>query len=482
MAIFTEPKKWGVIPGSAADVGEIQEKGSALYPSIADLWPAIYQLALSKGGKAPERTSFNAFFKMIMERLYFIERGGVYSYDATADYPAGAVVGYSGSVYLALKDNGSGTDAGAVQPDADAEVWQKLETAADLAKALLGYLPVAAAEADYLKKSDAADTYLSKSGASDTYLSKSDASGTYLSKSDASADYLKKDDASDTYLSKDDAADTYLPKEDLSSQIKDSVGSAWYDLYPDGAEAHNSMWGGRDITAAFNAGTVSANIKNGTFKDIFPGDYITKQVTISGKTYDVTWVIADCDYWWHKGDQNNGVETHHVVIVPQQPIFNANMNATNTTEGGYKGSRMYRETIPACATGIVSAFGSDHILTFRDGISNSVDNSHVSSGLPQLTGTPGWWGEWVSVQCNLMSEKMVYGAPICAAGAMDNTMATRQMSAFRLSERLINYNRQWWWLRDVVSSAFFALAFGYGGAGADYASLVYGVRPFALLV
>ena len=29
--------------------------------------------------------------------------------------------------------------------------------------------------------------------------------------------------------------------------------------WPDGAEAHNSMWGGRDITAAFNAGTVSAN-------------------------------------------------------------------------------------------------------------------------------------------------------------------------------------------------------------------------------
>ena len=93
MAIFTEPKKWGVIPGSAADVGEIQEKGSTLYPSIADLWPAIYQLALSKGGKAPERTGFNAFLKMIMERLYFIERGGVWSYDATADYPAGAVVG-----------------------------------------------------------------------------------------------------------------------------------------------------------------------------------------------------------------------------------------------------------------------------------------------------------------------------------------------------------------------------------------------------
>ena len=77
---------------------------------------------------------------------------------------------------------------------------------------------------------------------------------------------------------------------------------------------------------------------------------------------------------------------------------------------------------------------------------------------------------------------MVYGAPICAAGAMDNTMATRQMYAFRLSEKAINYNRQWWWLRDVVSSANFAYVCGYGGAGTNDASVVFGVRPFALLV
>lgn len=442
MAAFKEPKKFGVIPGNAADVTAIQDAASVLNPSMTDFFPAIYQLALAAGGKAPERTTFNQFLKLYGEKLYFIERGGMWSYDATADYPAGAVVGYSGSLYLALKDNGSGTDAGAVQPDADGEVWQKFETAADLAKALLGYLPVAAAESDYLKKND----------------------------------------ASDTYLSKNDASDTYLPKEDLSSQIIASVRSNWYSNFPDGAEAHNAMWGGRDITAAFNNGTVSTNIANGTFRDIFPGDYITKQVTISGTAYTVNWVVADCDYWINKGDQGSGMTTHHVVIVPQAPIFSANMNNDNVTTGGYAGSRMYRETIPACATGIVNAFGSDHILTFRDGISNSVDTSHVSSGITQWTGTPGWWGEWVSAQCNLMSEKMVYGAPICAAGAMDNTMATRQMSAFRLSERLINYNRQIWWLRDVVSSAFFAVVGSYGNAGTCGASYVFGVRPFALLV
>ena len=405
MAAFKEPKKFGVIPGNAADVTAIQDAGSVLNPSMTDLFPAIYQLALSAGGKAPERTTFNALFKMIMERLYFIERGGVWSYDATADYPAGAVVGYSGSLYLALKDNGSGTDAGAVQPDADGEVWQKLPTLADVAKAL----------------------------------------------------------------------------EDLSSQITTSVRSNWYSNFPDGAEAHNAMWGGRDITASFNNGTVSANIANGTFRDIFPGDYITKQVTISGKKYTVNWVIADCDYWINKGD--TAVTVHHVAIVPQAPIFDANMNATNTTEGGYMGSRMFKETIPACATGIVNAFGASHILTFRDWLTSGMTENQISSGLPNFTGGAQWGASpWVSVQCDLMTEKMVLGAPVNSASALDEWCATRQMSAFRLSENLINYNRQWYWLRSIVSSAFFAFVFGNGVAAPNYASLSAGVRPFALLV
>ena len=270
-----------------------------------------------------------------------------------------------------------------------------------------------------------------------------------------------------------------------------------FESWPDGAEAHNAMWGGRDITAAFNNGTVSTNIANGTFKDIFPGDYITKQVTIprafaddgvtvifAGGTYTVNWVIADCDYWINKGDKTNYTTAHHVAIVPQAPIFYTRMNSANSTEGGYAGSEMYKKIIPACATGIVNAFGSSHILTFRDGISNSVDKSHVSSGITQFVGTPGWWGEWVSVQCNLMSEKMVYGAPICAAGAMDNTMATRQMSAFRLSEKLIGFNRSGWWLRDVTSSSDFAYVNAGAGTRAFAAAASYaggGVRPFALL-
>ena len=43
MAAFKEPKKFGVIPGNAADVTAIQDAASVLNPSMTDLFPAIYQ-------------------------------------------------------------------------------------------------------------------------------------------------------------------------------------------------------------------------------------------------------------------------------------------------------------------------------------------------------------------------------------------------------------------------------------------------------
>lgn len=447
MAAFKEPKKFGVIPGNAADVTVIQDAGSVLNPSMADIFPAIYQVPLGQGGKAPERTTFNEFFKLYGEALYFLQRGGVWSYDATADYPAGAVVGYSGSLYLALGENGPGTGTGAVTPGKNTAVWQKL---------------------------------VLESGNSATATKLATKRTIALSGA-----------ATGTATSFDGSGNITIPVTALSPS---AIRAQWYAAYPDGAEAHNAMWGGRDITAAFDNGTVSANIANGTFKDIFLGDYITKQVTIprvladdgttelfAGGTYTVNWVIADCDYWINRG--GTATTAHHVAIVPQVPIFDARMNPANTTEGGYAGSEMYKETIPACATGIVNAFGSDHILTFSDHLTQDLNASAVSSGITVFTGAPNWEGEWYSQQCNLLSEAMVYDGPHCASSALDNIMAIRQMSAFRLSERLINYNRTWWWLRDVVSSSAFASVYGRVGASAYLASSAHvGVRPFALLV
>ena len=265
-----------------------------------------------------------------------------------------------------------------------------------------------------------------------------------------------------------------------------------YDLVPDGAANHRNFYRGKDITAAFNAGTVSANIANGTFRDIFPGDYITKQITvpqilkadgtteyIAQKTYTVNFVIADLDAWLNRGD--TATTAHHVAIVPERVVFNSCMNETNVTDGGYLGSFMNTHVMPAFATGLQNAFGEDHILQFRFLDTQAVNNDLKSGGVVNYTGATYWGGhEWTSHYCHLMLETMVYGAPITASCAADEIMGGVQFAAFRLNSNLV-YNRQHYWLSDVVSSAFFALVHGHGLADTHLASNVLGVRPFALL-
>ena len=263
-----------------------------------------------------------------------------------------------------------------------------------------------------------------------------------------------------------------------------------YDLVPDGAASHRNFYRGKDITAAFNAGTVSTNIANGTFRDIFPGDYITKQITvprilkadgtteyIAQKTYTVNFVIADLDIWLNRGD--TATTAHHVAIVPQSVVFNSCMNESNVTTGGYAGSFMNTNVMPAFATGLQNAFGASHLISFRIGLSNGVTTTTASASHPYWTGTSNWWGAWTSEICCLMSEGMVHGQSPNHSAAMDETMCG-QFAAFRLNSNLV-YNRQNYWLSDVVSSAHFARVGGDGNAGADNASGVFGVRPFALL-
>ena len=265
-----------------------------------------------------------------------------------------------------------------------------------------------------------------------------------------------------------------------------------YDLVPDGAASHRNFYRGKDITAAFNAGTVSERIADGTFRDIFPGDYITKQITvprilkadgtteyIAQKTYTVNFIIADLDIWLNRGD--TATPAHHVAIVPQSVVFNSCMNEANVTTGGYLGSFMNTNVMPAFTTGLQNAFGSAHILQFRFLDTKAVNNDLKSGGIVNYTGATYWGGhDWASHYCHLMTETMVYGAPITASCAADEIMGGVQMAAFRLNSGLV-YNRQNYWLSDVVSSAYFALADGYGLATADAASDSHGVRPFALL-
>lgn len=202
-----------------------------------------------------------------------------------------------------------------------------------------------------------------------------------------------------------------------------------------------------------------ANIKNGTFKGFFLGDYWT--------IGSYTWRIVDFDYWYNCGD--TAFTTPHLVIMPDKPLYNAQMNETNITTGGYTGSLMYTENLDQAKTLAASAFG-DLILTHREYLTNAVTDGHASAGA------------WFDSTLDLPNEIMMYGCHVYAA--MNNgtviptnyTIGKTQLALFTVVPKLIS-NRATFWLRDVVSSALFARVGIVGVTSYDGASGSYGVRP-----
>ena len=202
-----------------------------------------------------------------------------------------------------------------------------------------------------------------------------------------------------------------------------------------------------------------ANIKNGTFKGFFLGDYWT--------IGSYTWRIVDFDYWYNCGD--TAFTTPHLVIMPDKPLYNAQMNETNITTGGYTGSLMYTENLDQAKTLAASAFG-DLILTHREYLTNAVTDGHASAGA------------WFDSTLDLPNEIMMYGCHVYAA--MNNgtviptnyTIGKTQLALFTVVPKLIS-NRATFWLRDVVSSADFAIVTSYGVTNYRGASGSGGVRP-----
>lgn len=236
----------------------------------------------------------------------------------------------------------------------------------------------------------------------------------------------------------------------------------------DNAATHNMVYRGKALGTSVTSEQWAA-IKAGTFKDLYLGDYWS----IGGMDY----IIAAFDYWYKCGD--TACNTHHAVVIPRSQLYTYKFNPTNTTEGGYVGSDLYKNGLTQAKTTFNNAFGSAHILNHRQYLVNA-----VTSGAP--TGT-----DWYDSTVELMNENMVYGGRQFSPmpnGATDPwntcrnyTIDKSQLPLFHLAPWLI-CNRQWYWLRDVVSAAIFAYVNSYGYADCGYASSACGVRPVVGLI
>lgn len=227
------------------------------------------------------------------------------------------------------------------------------------------------------------------------------------------------------------------------NSLEDLVMGTVKDMFSATA-AHNTIYRGKYLGDTVTAEQAAA-IADGSFEDLFIGDYWT----MGGVNYR----IADFDYWYRTGfPEAIRVEKHHAVIVPDTAIATGQMNGGNTTSGGYRASLMkskMNDTTSALPQGMRSRL--------------LVHNAWLD-------------GTWTETSVDLMNEIMVYGCYILADNSNKQTSENRQLSLFRMSPQA-RYAGDNYWLRNYANATEFTLVSYYGDASKDVATSTYGIRP-----
>ena len=249
-----------------------------------------------------------------------------------------------------------------------------------------------------------------------------------------------------------------------------------YNKYIEAGKAlHRNTYRGKDITDYYNDGSLYTRISNGSFEDIYIGDYIIAN--------NLTWLIADIDNYLYTGDTQ--LTKHHATIIPAEPLMNASMNDTDTAEGGYANSKMVTETLTNLVSneGIVGkAFGS-HIIEYRNLLSNSVNLDSCNQTGGDSKGAASNWS-WYTRKIDLMSETNVYGTVVYSSSGIDTGIDNMQYAIFVLKPEIrIGYNGHGYnyWLKNIASIRSFAYLNGQGISQENFASNQASVRPRFLI-
>ena len=263
--------------------------------------------------------------------------------------------------------------------------------------------------------------------------------------------------------------------------VRSNTASEWADT----ATKHGNIYRGANLLDGHFASitAVITAIANGDFSDIYVGDYIPATYTVDGTSYTSNFRIAGINFFKAAGGAW-GVSTPHVVLVPDS-TFGACMNDTNTTAGGYVGSKMYTTTLPKLYTALAGASGTPfygHIRGRTERLSTAVDTSKPPRSQPTWSGCVSSWSDYTDQKLTLLSEVEMWGHPQWSSSGGEEEMGQIQLPLFRLCpEACGGYKAVNTWLRSVAADTSFCLALPALGAPVLVASSVYAVRPRFIL-
>ena len=273
----------------------------------------------------------------------------------------------------------------------------------------------------------------------------------------------------------------------------------------DTVEWHNSHYRGINLISTGHFANMAAlltAIRNQDWSDIYIGDYVELTFTYEGASRTVKFYVGEIDKFYNVG--NTPLTTHHLVIVTGDLGINQVMNDSNTTAGGYVGSKAHTVTLPALYA-ILNPLFNNAILTHREHLSNTVlsaqtvslslDNGNgavtyscsnfpvYSSGDPNVAGCVTA-GDWYDCNLVLMSEIEMFGSNRFASSGIDDIMCPEgQIAAFKYNRNLQTLNRTInTWLRNVNSASRFC-GCNLGGFSGRYvaSNSVIRLRPRFLI-
>lgn len=243
------------------------------------------------------------------------------------------------------------------------------------------------------------------------------------------------------------------------------------ELTADNSGFHNSVFRGKDVTSYYTDGSLYTRISDGSFDDLYVGDYIVQNDTI--------WRIAGFDIYYGKGDDTSPghLLTHHAVIVPDSNLTTAQMNTSDTTAGGYVGSKMYTTILPSVLTNYITPVFGSHVLEYRNLLTNAVNTTRYNRWGTNTGASSN--SDYYSRKLDLMNENQVTGSIEWSSSGYDTGTDNVQFPLFRLKPEFITKTGSWYWLRNVVGSADFGDILNTGNSWMGRSSLsTGGVRPY----
>lgn len=245
-----------------------------------------------------------------------------------------------------------------------------------------------------------------------------------------------------------------------------------------GAAFHNSIFRGKFLGNSVTDQQYN-KIADGSFDDLFIGDYWT----IESFDRSINYRIAALDYYYGKGyGADNRTTSHHVLLVPDVPLYSYTMNGSNdTTNTGFSNSKMFTESLKSLENTLNgSNIFNNHLMEFGTTIPQACNNGNPTS--------------YIHVMCksSLLSQRMIFGSeimkPVASTTWIKNyTRESTQLPLFLFAPWLIyvtsitpgNNPAPMYFLQDSVSStAYAAVNYTSSNLSDQSAKNSLGTRPY----